>query len=178
MRRLLDTYPLIIVHYTDQRTYSFAQLEEQQEQWDRTVSVLRPETVLELDALANVCNVVKRIEQLDRRSLPAYVITDSTLLAQKLREAKCFEQVYEAQTLSQFKTALMSLDTQPRGVLVNAMQEVNDVEYNLVLGPNQIGKYLAKHKRHIDVSIVVLEHNLSLVVVRDKKFRLLITHNY
>lgn len=167
VRRMLQDKDRVIVHYSNSRDYSTALLSKEADRWERVQDALGSKNVHIVDAFGSICAVIDKIRQLDRRSQPAYAITDSLLLGENLRNTGCFAEVYDVRTLAQLKSTLQRLNGEPRGILINAVQYVDDTEYNTRLGPSQVTRYMLRYHRHIDVSVTALEHNLSLVIVSD-----------
>lgn len=163
-RNFIADGKMVLVHYDSHEAQTQVQLNRELNRIHR-VEEKEQRKSTEIDSFSSTCEIVTQIRDTVGRKLPAYLITNSKIIANSAYTQDCFTKVFETQTLSKFKSAVRDLRSMEKGILVNAVYSLTDVEFNKRLYPPYITSLLYAEKRHLDVSLVLGPTNLSVTIL-------------
>lgn len=135
------------------------------------VMMYKAETVQDNPTCAVIERIMQRSYMLDS---PIYVIRDENsfhaesarTLVQCLRDRGHEVEFNRAGSLADLKRILTGLESKPRGFLVSFMGTIFDTEFNQFLDQDRINQMIIdSNKRHIDITLVRGNKNLSVVLV-------------
>lgn len=135
------------------------------------VTIYKAETVQDNPTCAIMERIMQRSYMLDS---PIYVVRDENsfhaeaarTLVQCLRDRNHEVEFDRVGSLSDLRRILTGLESKPRGFLVSYMGTIYDSEFSQFLDQDRINQMiLDSNKRHIDITLVRGNKNLSVVLI-------------
>lgn len=135
------------------------------------ITVYKASTVQDNPTCAMIERIMSRGYLYDN---PIYIVRDENsfhaedarALTACLRDRGHEVDLNRAGTLSDLKRVLLELQSKPKGLLISLVGTVFDPEFNQTLDQDRINDYIvASNKRHVDISLVRGNRNLSIVFI-------------
>lgn len=135
------------------------------------VMLYKTETVQDNPTCAIIERIMQRSYMLDN---PIYIVRDENsfhaeaarTLVQCLRDRNHEVEFNRVGSLADLKRVLLGLQSKPRGFLISYIGTIYDSEFNQFLDQDRINQMiLDSNKRHIDITLVRGNKNLSVVLI-------------